>query len=161
MTENHELIRAVEQYQDTVYRVAFNYMKQKTEADDITQDVFVKLYRTERRFESDEHLKYWLIRVTVNCCKKALLSPWRKHEPIEDYAQTLSFTTPEHSELFYLTMELPRKYRIAIYLYYYEEYSTEEIGKLLGIPRATVATHLRRGRALLKKRLMEAEEHHE
>lgn len=67
--------------------------------------------------------------------------------------EQLSFTTPEHGRLFYMTMELPRKYRLAIYLYYYEGYSTGEIAGILHIPKATVATHLRRGRELLKKKI--------
>lgn len=82
-----------------------------------------------------------------------------KIEPLETYVEKLSFSTPEHSELFYMTMELPRKYRIAIYLYYYENYSTEEIARLLHIPKATVATHLHRGRELLKRKLTEVNNH--
>ena len=143
-------------YMDTVFRVAFNYLKSHTEADDITQNVLLKLYQTKKNFESDEHLKHWLIRVAINECKRALLSPWRKVEPIEDYAATLEFKTSEQSDLFNKVMELPEKYRVAILLYYFEEYSTEEISKLLRIPRATVGTHLKRAREKLKIKLLEA-----
>lgn len=82
-----------------------------------------------------------------------ILSPWRTHEPLETYKDRLSFSTPEHGDLFYMIMDLPRKYRVAIYLYYYEEYSTEEIAQLLHIPKATVDTHLYRGRELLRKKI--------
>lgn len=159
MLQDEQFTCIAKQYMDTIFRVAFNYLKDSAEADDITQEVLIKLYQTDKVFESDDHIKHWLIRVTINCCKKAFLSPWRRTEPIEDYAESLSFRTPEHSDLFYMTMALPRKYRLAIYLYYYEEYSTEEIAQLLGIPKATVATHLHRGRQLLKTKLLEANDH--
>ena len=90
------------------------------------------------------------MRVTVNECKRVLRSPWRRAGDIEEYANELHFETPEHSELFYAVMELPEKYRTAIYLYYYEDYSTDEIARLTGTPAATVRTRLRRGRELLK-----------
>ena len=87
-------------YMDTVFRLAFNYTKSQSEADDVTQEVLIKLYRTDKEFESEDHIKHWIIRVTINECKKTFLSPWKRIEPIEDYASTLSFTSPEHSELF-------------------------------------------------------------
>lgn len=153
MFQEEQFTQIAKKYMDTIFRVAFNYLKNQSEADDITQDVLLKLYLTDRVFENDEHIKHWLIRVTINCCKKTFLSPWKKTEPLDLYAERLSFTTPEHSSLFYMTMELPRKYRLAIYLYYYEGYSTKEIAQLLNIPKATVATHLHRGRAMLKTKL--------
>ena len=142
-----------EKYMDTIFRIAFHYVKNQSEADDITQEVLLKLYNTQKCFENEEHIRNWLIRVTINCCKKVFLSPWRTHEPLETYKDRLSFSTPEHGDLFYMIMDLPRKYRVAIYLYYYEEYSTEEIAQLLHIPKATVATHLYRGRELLRKKI--------
>ena len=147
------------EYMDTIFRVAFNHLKSRTEADDVTQNVLLKLYRAGKSFESDTHLKHWLIRVTVNECKRASRSPWRRVEPIEDYASTLSFDTPEQSELFSVVMELPAKYRVATLLYYFEDYSTEEIARLLKIPKATVGTHLKRARERLKIKLLEAESH--
>ena len=144
------------QFMDTIFRVAFSYLKSRVDADDITQNVLIKLYRESKEFESDSHVKHWLIRVTINECKKALISPWRKTEPIDDYANTLTFTSPEHSELFYTVMDLQKKYRVAIFLHYYEDYSTDEISQLLGIPKATVRTHLKRGREQLKNILTEA-----
>lgn len=153
MFQEEQFSQIAKKYMDTIFRVAFNYLKNQPEADDITQDVLLKLYLTDKIFENDEHIKNWLIRVTINCCKKAFLSPWKKTEPLDSYADKLSFTTPEHSSLFYMTMELPRKYRLVIYLYYYEGYSTQEIAQLLNIPKATVATHLHRGRKMLKTKL--------
>lgn len=146
-----------QKYMDTVFRLAFNYLKSQSEADDVTQEVLIKLYRTGKEFENEEHIKHWLIRVTINECKKMFLSPWKRIEPIEDYASTLSFTSPEHSELFYAVVDLPKKYRVPIFLYYYEDYSCEEISSFLGIANATVRTRLRRGRELLKTKIQEGE----
>ena len=144
-------------YIDTVFRVALNDLRSGTEAEDVTQNVFEKLWKEKKPFLSEEHIKHWLIRVTINECKSLLRSPWRRAENFEDYAAKLSFTTPEHSELFYAVMDLPKKYRLAIYLYYYEGYSTGELAEILKIPSATVATHLRRGRELLRKNLQEVD----
>lgn len=155
MLPKEQFIEMAEKYMDMIFRIAFHYVKNRPEADDIAQEALLKLYNTKKDFENEDHIRHWLMRVTVNCCKKTFLSPWRKTEPLETYADKLSFSTPEHGELFYLTMDLPRKYRVAIYLYYYEDCSTEEIARLLHIPKATVATHLHRGRELLRKKLME------
>ena len=155
MLTNEKFTQCAVQHMDTVFRVAFSYMKNRSDADDITQNVFIKLYNSNTEFESTAHIKYWLIRVTVNECKKAFLSPWRNSLPLEDYAASLTFETKEHSELFYAVMALPKKYRVAVFLYYYEDYSTEDISKLLGIPKATVFTHLKRGREKLKITLSE------
>ena len=156
MISDEQFIEYAQAYMDTVFRVAFNYLKNSTEADDITQNVLVKLYRTNKAFESDAHIKHWLIRVTVNECKRALLTPWRHDEPIDDYAAILSFETPEESELFSMVMDLPAKYRVAILLYYFEGYSTEEIAVLLKMPKATVRTRMKRAREILKIQILEA-----
>ena len=111
----------VTRYIDTVYRVAFNYLKSPADADDITQTVFEKLLMAKITFESDEHIRNWLIRVTINACKKVLRSPWHRNESFDTYAGTLAFQDPAHSELFFAVMDLPKKYRIPIYLHYYDE----------------------------------------
>ena len=157
MLTNEQFTCYAKKYIDTVFRLALNYVKNGADADDVTQNVFLKLLKEPKPFESDDHVRYWLIRVTINECKKALRSPWRSAENFEDYAGKLSFVTPEHSELFYAVMGLPKKYRIPIYLYYYEEYSTEEIAVMLKIPQATVCTQLKRGREMLRKILQEVD----
>lgn len=159
MLNDKQFTRLAKLYMDTVFRLAFNYTKSRSEADDITQDVLIKLYHTDKVFDSEEHIKHWLIRVTINECKKIFLSPWKRTEPIEDYASTLSFTSPEHSELFYAVMELPQKYRVPIFLHYYEDYFCQEISNFLKMPNTTVRTRLRRGREILKSNLQEAGSH--
>lgn len=145
-----------DKYMDTIFRLAFSYMKSQADADDITQNVLVKLYRTNRDFQSEAHLKNWLIRVTINECKQAFRSPWRRTEDIQEYANTLDLPTEDHRDLFCLVMNLPPKYRVVLYLYYYEDHTSDEIAKMLDIPAATVRTRLARGREKLKKLLMEA-----
>ena len=154
--ENREFELLARRYMDMVFRLAFSYMKSASDADDVTQNVLLRLLRSTKPFESEEHARFWLVRVTVNECKRALRSPWRRTGDIEEYANELRFETAEHSELFYAVMELPEKYRTAIYLYYYEDYSTDEIARLTGTPAATVRTRLRRGRELLRAGLEEA-----
>ena len=154
--ENREFETLARRYMDMVFRLAFSYMKSASDADDVTQNVLLRLLRNIKPFENEEHARFWLVRVTVNECKRALRSPWRRAGDIEEYANELHFETPEHSELFYAVMELPEKYRTAIYLYYYEDHSTDEIARLTGTPAATVRTRLRRGRELLRAGLEEA-----
>ncbi|MBR4077261.1 MAG: sigma-70 family RNA polymerase sigma factor [Oscillospiraceae bacterium] len=146
-------------YIDTVYRLALTRMKNVPEAEDITQTVFLKLYREPKPFASEAHVKHWLIRVTINECNKVFRNPFRAAENIADYANTLRFETAEQSDLFDAVMALSEKYRLPLFLYYYEEYSTAEISKLLKLPVPTVITRLRRGREQLKQHLQEAEYH--
>lgn len=149
----------VNKYINTVFRVALNYLKNPADAEDVTQNVFEKLLRQTKTFEGEEHIRYWLIHVTVNECRYILRSPWRKRESIDDYARMLAFESRQQSELFQTVMALPKKYRLPIYLHYYEGYDTKEIAQILKMPKGTVCTNLKRGRELLKKQLQEVENH--
>ena len=154
-----QFICLVDKYIDTVFRVALHYLKNHADAEDVTQNVFEKLLRQRVPFESDAHMKHWLIRVTINECKHLLRSPWRKTVSLEEYARTYAFEAPAQSEVFYAVMELPKKYRLPIYLHYYEGYSTKEIAGILKMPNGTVCTNLKRGRELLKKHLQEVDDY--
>ena len=140
---------------DTVFRVAYGYTKNREDADDITQEVLLALYRSEKEFSSEEHLRNWLIRVTLNQCRQLFRSPWRRRESLEDYAETLGFEQPDHTALFLAVMGLERKYRLPLLLYYYFGYSVREIGKLLQLKENTVSTRLARARARLREQLTE------
>ena len=118
MLTEEQFAYLAKKYMDTVFRLALHYTKSRSESDDITQEVLLKLYRADKPFESEDHVRHWLIRVTVNECKRAFLSPWKRTEPIEDYAEQLAFKTPEHSELFHAVMALPQKYRVPLFLHY-------------------------------------------
>ena len=150
-----EFTAFAEKYMDTIYRVAYSWTKNSDDANDVTQDVLIQLYKTTKEFESDSHLKNWLIRVTVNQCKMLFRSPWRKAEDLETYAETLGFEEQAHSDLFEAVMKLDRKYRIPILLFYYEGYSTKEIASILKLPEKAVSTRLFRARKLLKADLEE------
>ena len=150
-----EFTDAAVRYMDMIFRVAYSRLGNPDDANDITQDVLVRLYKTEKEFESDSHMKNWLIRVTLNQCNTVFRSPWRRHENIDDYAQTLGFEKDEERDLFVTVMKLDRKYRLPVLLYYYEGYSTSEIASILNIPANTVSTRLRRAKERLKEYLTE------
>ena len=155
MPDKEQFLNLAQQHKDAVFRVAFSCLKSRADADDVTQTVLLRLYETDKTFESDEHAKYWLIRVTLNECKKHWRSPWRHTEDYAEYANTLTFEQPRYSEVFDAVMALDPKYRVVIYLYYYEGYSIREISKLLQIPVPTVGTRLSRGRERLRQLLKE------
>lgn len=147
---------AAQQYQDMVYRIALNALGVPQDAEDAVQEVFLRLYTAEKPFESQDHMRHWLIRVTVNVCKDILRSPWRKRRvSLAELPAEPSFELPEQAELYREVMALPEKYRTALYLFYYEELSVREIGEVLGLRQSAVTTRLHRARAKLKERLTE------
>lgn len=156
--QHDEFTRAAEQYTGLIYRVAFGYLRSVHDAEDTAQNVLIKLYRRAGGFDSDEHLKYWLVRVTVNECKKALKSPRYREAPLDELAQAAVFDELREGELFQTVMAMERKYRAVLLLYYYADYSTAETARILSVPAATVRTRLARAREQLKHILTEQEE---
>lgn len=155
MITNEAFAELAEKYMDTIYRVAYSSLKNADDANDVTQDVLLALYRTDKEFESDEHVKNWLIRAALNRCKMIFRSPWRRREDIDDYAETLRFEDGEYHDLFCAVMALEQKYRVPLLLFYYEGYSTREVAALLGLPEKTVSTRLFRAKAKLREFLEE------
>ena len=146
----------VERYQNSLYAVAFNVCKNQQDAEDAVQDTFLQYYNSKKEFESEQHIRAWLIRVAINKAKNMNLSFWRKNKTsLEDYMETLVFETPESEHLFETVMGLPEKYRIVIHLFYYEDYSVREIGEILKISESNVKVRLSRGRMLLRETLKE------
>ncbi len=140
-----------DKYCNTVYRLAFARTKNTYDADDILQTVFVKLCGTDTQFRDEEHIKAWLIRVTVNTSKNLLTSAWmRLTDGMDD---NLSTEMQEKSEVYYAVMKLPTKYRTVVHLHYYEGYTAAQIARLLSSKEATVKTQLRRAREKLEKEL--------
>lgn len=147
---------AARQYQDMVYRIALHAFGSPQDAEDAVQEVFLRLYTEEKPFEGPDHLRRWLIRVTVNVCRDALRSPWRKRRVfLEKLPETPVFDRPEQGELYREVMGLPEKYRTVLYLFYYEELTVKEIGEILGLRTSAVTTRLHRARAKLKEQLTE------
>ena len=148
---NAETLAVIERYSDTLYIIALSYTRCQATAEDIIQDTFLKYMQCPLKFENEEHIKAWLIRVVINECKKFYRLFWNSRRiPLEDI---YSFELPEHHEIFYSVMNLPKKYRLAIHLYYYEELSVKEISKILNQKENTVISWLHRARKLLKEDL--------
>lgn len=148
---NEALTRYIGLFHGTVYRLAYSYVRNHADAEDITQDAFLRLYKFEGEFASDENCKAWLIRVTINLSKNLLKSGWftRRTELDED----LPCKSAEDNALFECVTALPPKYRVAIHLYYYEGYSVKEIADITGATASSVTTRLARGRERLKEML--------
>lgn len=152
MLDQDKFLSLAGQHKDTVYRVALNYLGNPYDADDIVQEVFLKLYTKNKHFESDNHAKYWLIRVTVNSCKDLLKSSWKsKNIFLEEVEVPITFEHPDQADLYKAVMGLPEKYRTVLYLYYYEDYTIKEIAKLLKMNVSSVTTRLSRARNQLKE----------
>lgn len=143
-------------YQGSLFAAAFNVCRNAQDAEDVVQDTFVQYYTTKKEFESEQHIRAWLMRVAVNKAKNVNRTFWRRNKiSIEDYMETLVFETPAAETLFETVMQLPEKYRIVIHLYYYEEYAVREIAQILKLSESNVKIRLSRGRAMLKETLKE------
>lgn len=150
--------RIVEQYGDTIFRLAYSYLKNRADAGDVMQETLLKRCLESKPFASPEHEKHWLLRVASNECKHILRSPWRRRtNPLEDTSEIAVFDEPAQSELFCHVMSLPPKYRAAIYLHYYEGYPVQDIAELMHSKPSTVQTWLMRARGRLLTKLQEAE----
>ena len=146
--KNLSVDEILDRFSNMVYRLAFSRTKNIYDAQDITQEVFLKLVNYNKSFESTEHLKAFLIRVTINSSKNLLTSAWfRKTAPLEDNLVTY---LKEESEVYKYVLDLPKKYRTVIHLFYYEGLKTYEIADVLGVKDGTVRSQLSRAREILK-----------
>lgn len=146
----------IETYFNMVYKLALSQTKNKTSADDVTQEVFLRYLKHSTEFKNEEHRKAWLIRVTINCSKNIFSNAWfQKTVPL---SEELAFEDEEIGEVYYAVLDLPPKYRSVIHLFYYEDLSIEEIAKILGRTPSAVKSQLFRGRDLLRKKLKGGEE---
>lgn len=149
---DHCVSEIISKYADLVFRICIIYLRNKADAEDAFQDIFIKLYEKNPEFNDEEHLKAWLIKCTTNHCKNMLSTYWNKFKvSIDDVV--LPIEDKKDQELLTYVIKLPIKYKAVIYLYYYEGYSTIEISKMLNVKDATVRTQLKRGRELLKEYL--------
>lgn len=149
-------------YTPTVYRIAFTRLKNAADAEDVSQNVFVRYFKADLTFESEEHRKAWLLHCAVNCANSFASSAWKRHNrDLEDMEQLPNERsveeTAERSEqresVLAAVMELPPKYRTVIYLFYFEELPTARIAEITQTREATVRSQLSRARELLKKSL--------
>ena len=147
---------AYEKYADRVFAAAFAVCRDRADADDVTQDTFTRYIARDQQYESEEHIKAWLLRVAVNRARDMTRAFWRKNRaPWEDHMAELPFEEPADSRLFAAVMALPERYRTAIHLFYYEDWTIAQIASALHAREGTVKSWLSRGRKLLKNILME------
>lgn len=161
MTKDKDVITAdgaIERYADMVYRLALIQMKNQSDADDVFQEVFVRLISHMNDLQSWEHVKAWLIRVTINCARKHFASYWNRNVSFMEEPERLS----DESEGYMMKEEHPMraaidrlapKYRLVVHLFYYEQLSVAEICKMTGQKETTVKSQLSRARKALKKML--------
>ncbi|MBD5549722.1 MAG: sigma-70 family RNA polymerase sigma factor [Lachnospiraceae bacterium] len=151
-----------ERYQDNLYILAFNICKNAEDAKDVVQDTFIQYHMIKKEFENEQHIRAWLIRVTINKAKNMNRTFWRKNKiSLEEYMDTLEFATPESGELFETVMHLPEKYRIVVHLFYYEDCTVHEIADILKLSESNVKVRLSRARMLLRETLREEWENDE
>lgn len=154
MRSEQEVNSAIEQYSDMILRLCAVYLKNSTDAEDIFQNIFLKYALHDKPFESAEHEKAWLIRVTVNACKDWVKSFFHSRtislEELNGYAPSV---TSEQYAVMEAVWSLPKPYRDVVYLHYYEGYTAPEIAGILKRNPNTVYTHLHKGKELLREAL--------
>lgn len=177
MTGSESLDVILDRYGNMVLRLAFSCLKNRADAEDVLQDVFLKLLEKKPVFESEDHRRHWIVRVTINLCRNRLRSPWRRHQELTEVNLTEASLTgtgltggtlsaddgswQEGSEVLEAVMALPAKYREVIHLFYYEDYSIAQISSLLKKKEATIRSLLFRGRGILRETLKGAVEFEE
>ena len=149
--DRRTLDRIYADYSDMVYRLALVRCGSRSDADDVFQEVFLRLVRKSPEFESEEHAKAWLIRVTLNCSYKLLGSAWnRRTEPL---SESFEIRDRYDSGVFDAVQSLPEKYRTVIHLFYYGGYSGAEIARMLRISESAVRTRVQRAKEKLREAL--------
>lgn len=156
--EREETGRLARKFAPAVYRLAYARMGTRADAEDVMQEVFLRLVRSGPEFRDDEHAKAWLLRVTINCAGDLFRSPWRKRAQALDAAALPAARPPEEGGVLEAVLALPPKYRAAVHLFYYEGYSVAEIATVTGQSEGAVKTRLCRARAMLKNVLEGGEE---
>ena len=135
---------------DTVYRVCYMFMKNRADTEDMVQNTFIRLMKDKTVFQSVEHEKAWLIRTATNLCKDHLKHWWNRTVGLDDASEVEVEQAVNTDSTLEKVMSLPPKYKTAIYLYYYEGYTTAEIAKILNKNQSTIRGYLLKGRELLK-----------
>lgn len=145
----------VERFSTDVFRMAYARTNNKTDAEDITQETFIKYMKETKPFEDEKHVKAWLLRVTINQSINLVTSAWYRKSTAMEEADAIAKELEEKSDVYDAVMKLPERYRVVVHLYYYEGYSVQEISNLLKIKESTIKSQLKRARAKLKEMLKE------
>lgn len=153
MTEE-EFTNVYKKYVDKIYILCFSFMKNKADAEDCVQETFIKFLKNNDLFDSDEHLKAWLIVTASNTCKTELKRKSSKETvDIDDLQLPDNLKKNDNSGIIDSVMKLPPKYKTVIYMFYYEGYKINEISKILKKKESTIKSLLKRGREILKSNL--------
>jgi len=154
MRSEAEVVQAIDKHADMVLRLCSVYLKNRADAEDVFQTVFLKYALSDLDFAGDEHEKAWLIRVTANACKDLLKNFFRRNTvSLETVGEKSWELSEEHLTIHQAVHTLPKNYREVIYLHYYEGYTAVEIAGILKRNPNTVYTHLRKGKELLREAL--------
>ena len=154
MRSEEEVNRAVELYSDTVRRICMIHLKNYADTEDIFQNVFLKYVLSSASFENREHEKAWFIRVTINACKDLLKSFFRsKTVPLDEIMELPAEIDSDDEEVLEAVLSLPKRYKDAVYLHYYEGYTAPQISRILGKNVNTVYTLLTRSKQILREKL--------
>ena len=154
MRSEQDVNRAIERYADMVQRLCLIHLKNQADAEDIFQTVFLKYALSSVVFQSEEHEKAWLIRVTINACRDLLKSFFHSRTvPLDELAEQAADMPEDHREVLEAVLAIPQKYREVIYLHFYEGYTAPEIGRILGKNANTVYTLLARAKEELRGKL--------
>ena len=146
----------LDKYSDMVLRIAYTYLKNRADAEDIVQDVFLRIIDKKPSFNDESHEKSWLIRATINMCKNKVNMFWKNKcsiDDVQEFAVSDKYNTD--TSVFQAVMALGEKYRVVVYMYYYEGYSTPEIADVIGKNETTIRSLLHRARNKLKDMLKE------
>ncbi len=154
MRSEQEVNRAIERHADTVRRLCMIHLKNYADTEDIFQTVFLKYVLSSVSFENEEHERAWFIRVTINACKDLLKNFFRSHTvSMEEVLEQPAEIEQDHREVLEAVLSLPARYRDVVYLYYYEEYTAPQIGRILGKNVNTIYTLLNRAKKILREKL--------
>lgn len=153
MKNNQKFEYIVLKYMDMLYKLAFAYLKSHDDSNDVVQNVLLNFYKTNKEFESEEHIKFWLVRCTINECKKLWRTSWHRFITFEEVVTNNEEDTESNIDLLNAIMSLDRKYRVVVVLYYIEDYKMNEIAEILKLPLGTVGSRLSKAKDELKKYL--------
>ena len=151
MRANQSFQSVYDRQVETVYRVCFSFMKNRADAEDLTQETFLKLLSCGKQFDNEKHERAWLIVTASNLCKDALRKWWRRWEEIGQFEGIAA--EEQDCTVYEAILRLKPDYKTAVYMFYYEGYSTAEIAEYVNCPEATVRSRLRRARSQLKSML--------
>lgn len=151
---NDWLEQEMKKHSDLVYRLAYSQVQNREHAEDIYQEVFLRLYQSDVQFQNAEHEKAWLIRVTVNCGKSFKTSAWSRHTvPLEEDLDMSKPEAEDTSDVTDAVCKLPPKYRTVVHLFYYEDMPVADIATALNKTVSAVTVQLCRARRMLKEAL--------